>query len=455
MFSLSDTIVAIATPPGRGGIGIVRLSGPSAPLLACQLLQRERPLRPRHATFGHVRSGSERADLVDQVVVTWFERPRSYTAEDVVEIGAHGNPVVLGRILELAVRAGARLAEPGEFTLRAHLNGRLDLVQAEAVCDLVAAVTPLQARAAMDQLEGTLTTEIGRVDGRLFDLCARLEASLDFPDEGFHFITRDEAIAELTRVRDDLAALVRDGRAGRLIREGSMVVIVGRPNAGKSSLFNALVGSERAIVTAVAGTTRDLLTEAVDVLGLPLTFVDTAGLRDTDEAIELEGVRRARQAHQVAALTLLVLDGSQPLDDDDWRLLDETAQRARLIVVNKIDLPSGWSANDTASLPTLAVPVSAIDGRGLDDLRRRIAEALTGRDEWRDPPAISNTRHLGHVEAALGIIVEAARALAAGAAEELVLAELAAARTSLEAITGVRTSEDVLRHIFTRFCVGK
>jgi len=208
-------------------------------------------------------------------------------------------------------------------------------------------------------------------------------------------------------------------------------------------------------VTDVEGTTRDLLTEAVDVQGLPLTFVDTAGMRETNEAIEIEGVKRARQAREVAALTLLVLDGSRPLNDDDRALIDDTARAPRLIVVNKIDLPRVWGLQQVPGLPRNEIAVSVLEARGLGDLRRRIVEALTGRDHWRDPPAISNTRHLVQVEAALGIVTEAERSLAAGASEELVLAELAAARTSLEAITGTRTSEDVLRHIFTRFCVGK
>jgi len=452
VFSLSDTIVAIATPPGRGGIGIVRLSGDLAPDLVRTMLRRVRPLRPRHATFAHLYGEAEGADVIDQVVVTWFERPRSYTMEDVVEISAHGSPVVLRRILDVAMDAGARLAEPGEFTLRAYLNGRLDLVQAEAVADLVAAVTPLQARAAMDQLEGTLTTAISGIERRLFDLCARLEASLDFPDEGFHFISRAAAMTELAAVREDLASLARDGRAGRMIREGSLVAILGRPNTGKSSLFNALVGSARAIVTDVAGTTRDLLTETVDMLGLSVTLVDTAGLRQTTNAIEAEGVTRAKHARQIAALSLVVLDGAQPLSEDDRSLLAETDREQRIVVVNKIDLPGALTGLPSAEMPAC---VSALHGTGLADLRARIVEALTGRDQWRDMPAISNTRHLAHVEQALRVIDEAQQILTQGAPEELVLAQLVRARTSLESITGTRTPDELLRHIFTNFCVGK
>jgi tRNA modification GTPase len=454
MFSLTDTIVAIATPPGRGGIGVVRLSGDAATRIACALLGRAEPLVPRHATFGRVQDG-DAGRALDHVVTTWFEKPHSYTAEDVVEISAHGSPVILRRIVELSLNAGARLAEPGEFTLRAHVNGRLDLVQAEAVQDLVAAVTPLQARVAIDQLEGTLSDTIRAIESRLFDLCARLEASLDFPDEGFHFVTREDAIVELGSIADALERLLASGRGGRMVREGTLVVIAGRPNAGKSSLFNMLAGGDRAIVTEIPGTTRDLISETIDIGGLPLTMVDTAGLIETTDRVEAEGVRRARDARRVAALTLLVIDGSRESEDADRAMLSETESAPRLLVLNKSDLPRRWSAGELNGDESQIVETSAFTGAGLETLRRRIVDALTGRDEWRDPPSISNVRHIAAAERALIVIREVGRALAAGSSEELALAELAAARQALETIAGVRTAEDLLRHIFARFCVGK
>jgi tRNA modification GTPase len=462
-FSTADTIVAIATPPGRGGIGVVRLAGPRAVELANRLTGRTEPLAPRHATFARViardPSGNGRA-AIDHVVLTWFVAPHSYTGDDVVEISGHGSPLLLKEVVGLAVAGGARLAEPGEFTLRAYLNGRIDLAQAEAVADLVDAVTPLQARSAMDQLEGTLTGVIRAIDAALFDLAARLEASLDFPDEGFHFITRDETIAGLDAVRGDLDRLARDGRTGRVVREGRLIVISGPPNAGKSSLFNALLGSDRAIVTEVPGTTRDVLSERVDIGGLAVTLVDTAGLRDASDAIEAEGVRRARAAQHVAALTVLVLDRSAPLPGNLDDLAAGTGGPA-IVVANKIDLPAAWSADavegerQRAEGKNDAVEVSALTGAGVDALRRRLIAALTDREELRDPPAISNVRHLALVDDARRALERAGRSLHAGATEELVLVEIGTARRALEEITGRRTPDDLLEHIFRSFCVGK
>jgi tRNA modification GTPase len=330
MFSPDDTIVAIATPPGRGGIGVVRLSGAAAREIAGAILKNDRELEPRRATF-------VRLEHVDEVVATCFEAPHSYTGEHVVEISAHGSPVVLDTIVRGAIEAGARLAAPGEFTLRAFLNGKRDLVQAEAVADLVDAATPLQARVAFDQLEGTLTRRIAAIDADLFALIARLEASLDFPDEGYHFIGPAETSARLARVLEHVNELLCDARQGRIVREGATVVIAGRPNVGKSSLFNVLAGTDRAIVTEVAGTTRDLITERVDVDGLSVTLVDTAGWRETTDVVEREGVARAAQARAVADVLLVVLDASEALTREDEQLLDATASRDRIIVANKID----------------------------------------------------------------------------------------------------------------------
>lgn len=447
-FSTLDTIVAMATPPGRGGIGVVRLAGPAAVEIVSKLsgLTASEAIEPRRATFARLKN-PDIDEVIDHVVVTWFQAPHSYTGDDVVEVSAHGSPWVLQQIVELACQGGARLAEPGEFTFRAYLNGKLDLVQAEAVADLIEAVTPLQARVAVDQLEGTLTSRVAGIDAQLFEVAAKLEASLDFPDEGFHFIGREEATTGLKATLTSLDALLADGRRGRLIREGRLVVITGRPNVGKSSLFNALVGSGRAIVTPVAGTTRDVLTETIDIDGVPITLVDTAGVREALDEIEAEGVRRAREALQVAALTLVVLDGSQPLTSEDVAILD-VVRDPRIIVANKSDLAP--QSGDVAK-----IRVSSQTGDGLEALRLAIITALAGSEDLRDTPLVSNQRHLQCAQIAREAVARAVAAAEAGATEEIVLAELSDARQSLEWLTGRRTPDDVLAHIFSHFCIGK
>ena len=447
MFSTSDTIVAVATPPGRGGIGVVRLSGAGAETIARTLVAREQPLAPRHATFTRIAA-------CDQVVATFFPAPHSYTGEDVVELSAHGSPVTLAGIVSAAMGGGARLAEPGEFTLRAFLNGRIDLPQAEAVADLIDAVTPLQARAAFDQLEGTLTGAIREIDAALFDLVARLEASVDFSEEGYHFVEPAEVAGALEQLMARTAALVAEGKRGRLVREGLQVAIAGKPNVGKSSLFNALAGAARAIVTDVPGTTRDLVAEVVDLDGLRVTLVDTAGVRPTNDVVEAEGVARARQAWDVADVVLVVLDGLAPLDALDRQLLEDTAGCRRLVVSNKSDIGADLVVGDAGAG---FLRVSARTGGGVDDLRAGLAQALDieVRD---DPPAITNLRHvalLARAHEALSRARAAAGAAGGALPEEFVLADLQDARTALEEISGRRTSDDVLAHIFSRFCIGK
>ncbi len=440
-FSTTDTIVAIATPPGRGGIGVVRLSGPDAEAIARQLITHGGALEHRHATFTRVRrqagDPSGAGDAIDQIVATFFPAPGSSTGEDVVELSAHGSPVVLRAIVEAAISIGARLAEPGEFTLRAFLNGRIDLMQAEAVGDLIDAATPLQARAAFDQLEGTLTRAIADLDAALFDLIARLEASVDFPDEGYHFVEPGALVAAIDGLRARTAALLADARRGRVVREGLQIAIVGRPNVGKSSLFNALVGASRAIVTDVPGTTRDLVTEVIDLEGLRVTLVDTAGLRDATDVVEAEGVARSRQAIRVADLVLSVVD------EDDSEIIDNK----HVIVQNKLDL----------GRPPRGIGISATTGAGLDELRSAILAALDV-DIRRDRPEITNVRHITPVERAhdaLGRARDAALAAGGSLSEEFVLADLQDARAAFEEITGRRAPGELLEHIFSRFCIGK
>ena len=463
MFRPSDTIVATATPEGRSGIGVVRLSGPDALRIAHVLTTRGRPLEPRRATFTRLRQAASTPPLVgtgdesghvsgivDQIVATYFPSPTSYTGEDVVELSGHGNPVLLRQIVEAATAAGARLAEPGEFTLRAFVNERLDLVQAEAVADLIEAVTPSQARVAFDQLEGTLTRAIGRIEQTLFDEIARLEASLDFPDEGYHFIEPQHVQSSLTRIADEIDAILSSAARGRLIREGAQVVLAGEPNVGKSSLFNALVGSHRAIVTDIAGTTRDLVTEIVDVRGVRVTLVDTAGLSESNDPVEREGIARTRGALGVADLVLCVADSDAALVHA--RRACEDVELSRLLMVaSKSDVTTDWAPAD-------AVRVSSVTGEGLDALVDAIFDKLTGGERAADTPDISNVRHitlLTNASAVLRSVVAGMTERGAVPSEEFVLADLQQARALLESVTGQRSSDDTLIHIFERFCVGK
>ena len=450
MFSPDDTIVAIATPHGRGGLGVVRISGPRAQSIAAAIITRRAPLEPRRATFTRIRThDAEPRSTVDTVVVTAFPGPQSYTGQDVVEISAHGSPVVLQTIVRAASDAGARLAEPGEFTLRAFLDGKLDLIQAEAVADLIDAATPLQARVAFDQLEGTLTRRIAAVDAELFDLIAKLEASLDFPDEGFHFIDPGEIAERIGHVVGLVDDLLVDAERGRMIREGATVVVSGRTNVGKSSIFNALAGSDRAIVTPIAGTTRDLVTERIDIEGLAVTLVDTAGARDAIDIVEREGVARGERAREIADVVILVFDGSEPLTPDDQALIERTRERCRILVLNKADRDA------VVSMPG-ALRLSALRGDGLDELRTAIRTAVTGPEPLRDTAIVSNMRHVTLLREARDH-VQQARVAAADErrSEEFILVDLQAARARFDEVIGRRTPDDVLHHIFERFCIGK
>ena len=447
MFDTDDTIVALATAAGRGALGVVRISGPRALDVSRTLTTAPKPLRPRYATLSQIR-GASGDTAVDRVVLTYFPAPHSYTGQDVVEISAHGSPVLLRSILTAAISGGARLARPGEFTLRAFLAGRLDLVQAEAVADLIAAATPLQARAAFDQLEGTLTRRIAALDTELFDLIAKLEASLDFPDEGYHFIEADETRRRVSDVAAGIATLLEQGRRGRLVREGATVVLAGRPNVGKSSLFNALAGADRAIVTSIPGTTRDLITEPVDIDGIAVTLVDTAGARNAQDAVEREGVARGRQARAVADLIVVIVDRSEPLTADDESLLEETREQRRLIAANKSDLPAAHDVDG-------AIHVSAATGDGLHLLRCAIVRELAEGENLRETPPVTNLRHISLLADAHEALVRVVDGIHHELPEEFLLSDLQAARARFDEVVGVRTSSDVLTHIFEKFCIGK
>ena len=454
MFSTGDTIAAPATPPGRSAIAVVRVSGPDAHRLARELLARSEPLEPRHATIGtvHVTRHGERVAL-DEAVVTFFPAPRSFTTEDLVEIAVHGSPVLVDGVLRELVSRGARLAERGEFTFRAFLNGRIDLTRAEAIADLVDAKTPDQARAAFDQVDGSLAGPIRELDEHLLDLTARLEASLDFADEGYHFIDPFEAQATVSALKTRVDALLSNASAGRRIREGARVTIAGPTNAGKSSLFNALVGYDRAMVSEMPGTTRDIVSEAIDLNGIPIVLADTAGLREEGDPLEREGMRRAESMSSRSEVVLVVLDSSVMPSAAALDRVKGFESSQRVITLSKCDLAQSWSP-ETVGLDPI-VRTSARTGEGIATLRTAILESLLTEDHSEETPLVSNARHIELLTRASDALGRASLLAGDRAPEEVLLMELTAARSAVEEVSGVRTPEDVLAHIFERFCIGK
>ena len=482
-----DTIAAVSTPPGRGGIGIVRLSGPESASIAGQLVRLRQPLEHARARLADVLdqkasqgSANGKAPSIDEALVTLFCAPHSYTAEDLVEIAAHGSPVVLELLLGRALELGARLAEPGEFTQRAFLAGRLDLTQAEAVRDLIEAQTLTQARQAASQMGGALSGRVGPVKRALVDLVALLEAGIDFAEDDVDVTPEAEIARRIGELQPPLSALAASFARGRIVRDGLTMAIVGRPNAGKSSLFNRLVERDRAIVTATPGTTRDTVTERISLEGIPLELVDTAGLReslgegarDSLEEAEQLGIRRSREALADAALVLVVLDATEPLNDEERRLLAAIKGRSALVAANKCDLirnftgagggendlagsvlaGSGCSGLDAAGLPVLFT--SALTGEGIPALRERILALATG-GAAAEPGMLTSLRHQQAIAAALEALSDAAQANADSIPHELILLDLYRALSALDSLTGQTTSDEILNLIFSTFCIGK
>ena len=460
----TDTIAAISTPPGRGGIGIVRLSGPESASIAAQLVRLRQPLEHARARLADVLDGdlNEAVQMdggrIDEALVTWFAAPNSYTAEDVVEIAAHGSPVVLELLLKRALTLGARLAEPGEFTQRAFLAGRLDLTQAEAVRDLIEAQTLTQVRQAARQMGGALSRRAAPPKHSLVELIALLEAGIDFAEDDVDVTPASEIARRIAELTPPLTALKASFARGRIVHDGLTLAIVGRPNAGKSSLFNRLVERERAIVTATPGTTRDLVTERISLDGIPLELVDTAGLREGIEEAEQLGVARSREALADAALVLVVLDATQALNDEEHRLLQAIEGRPALIVVNKSDLAENAEGSPQfvgiPALRTSALRTSALTGEGIPALRERILALATG-GAAEEPGMLTSLRHHQAITTALAALADAGQANANGIPHEMILLDLYRALWALDSLTGQTTSDDILNLIFSTFCIGK
>ena len=459
---VADTIVAIATPHGRGGIGVVRLSGSRASEIGGKLLRLREAFAANKAQFGYLLDPDTRdVTVLDEVVATFFAGPKSYTGEDVLEIAMHGAPVVLEAALRGAVQQGARLAEPGEFTQRAFLSGRIDLTQAEAVHDLISATTLHQARMASHQLGGALSRLVRPVKENLVQLIATLEAGIDFAEDDLEVQADDLTAARIRDLIPPLSALEQSYRYGRSVREGLALAIIGRPNAGKSSLFNALLERDRAIVTATPGTTRDVISERADFAGIPVEITDTAGIREAGDEIEALGIARSREMLAEAALVLLVVDGTRDLDADDLALLKEVGSRPVLVAVNKCDLVTAADrARRTAQLHDVSAEltvsaVSAQTRQGLESLRERIHTALVGDGAALDSVFLTNERHHAAVVAAVQGLSAALIALDHRIPQEMVLLDLYTALNALDTLTGTTTTEDVLNLIFSTFCIGK
>jgi tRNA modification GTPase len=456
--NLDDTIVAIATPAGRGGIGVVRLAGADARAIAGRMLRVGREVEAGRAVRCDLVEAGAR---IDEVVVTFFAAPHSYTTDDIVEISAHGSPVVLRHIVELSMAGGARLAEPGEFTMRAFLNGRIDLTQAEAVRDLIDSQTLFQAKVAAQQLEGALSNRLKPIKQKLVALIALLEAGIDFAEDDVSVAADATIIEGIGQVKAPLLQLAASFTFGKIVHQGLTLAIVGRPNVGKSSLFNRLVERERAIVTAQPGTTRDLVSETVAIGGIPVELVDTAGIRRALDEAESIGIKKSMEALADADLVLVVIDATEAITEEDRELLNQVRGRAAIVVENKSDLVSGErgrpSADDSGqSASALSISTSALTGEGIGELRAAILEHMGG-DASRQVESgfLTSVRHQKLVSDALTSLEAALKAVGLGVPHEMLLLDLYGALRPLDEITGATTSDDILTLIFGTFCIGK
>lgn len=458
---MNDTITAIATPPGEGGIGIIRISGKDALTIALRLfhpasgepMQEPEPLK---VLFGEVRD-PESQQCVDQVLLTFFKAPKSYTAEDVIEISAHGGSWITARILELVLGQGARLAEPGEFTRRAFTNGKLDLTQAEAVADVIDSASDKALSSALSQLKGGLSRRLNGLHETLLNAQAQLEASIDFSEDGLTFQSREDTQKQILTVEQDLRTLVNSFRQGRIYREGMRVTLVGKPNVGKSSLLNALLREDRAIVTAYAGTTRDTLEERARIKDIHINIIDSAGIRDNPEVIEEEGIERTRAALEKADLAVVVFDQSESLDDNDKLLMNEVGEKPRLVVLNKSDLPATWQPEhlDSFLAGKQPIPLSAKTLEGFDTLEEAIYQKAVSGERAGESIIITRERHRDHLQQSAEALQKASESLTDGLSEELVAVDVTLAMEHLGAVLGKTFEEDLLDKIFGQFCIGK
>lgn len=457
-----ETISAVGTAVGEGGIGIVRLSGKKALNVAARLFQSSTKKDISHGSgsqiyYGHIIDPQD-GSMVDEVLLLVMKSPHSYTREDVVEIQCHGGSVVLRRILELTLRCGARLAEPGEFTKRAFLNGRLDLTQAEAVIDIIRAKTDASLKMAIGRLEGELASQIKWLRDQILAIIAQLEATIDFPEENIEELSSERVNESLQLIIDKLKLLLETSMTGRILQDGLQTVIIGKPNVGKSSLLNALLRENRAIVTSIPGTTRDSIEEFVNIRGVPLRIVDTAGIRDTIDEVEKIGVDRSRAFLEKADLVLILLDASQPLSQEDRHILNLLADRTAIILINKSDLPEKLEKDELADYvgARQVITISVAAGIGLDELEQSIADMVfKGNVGISEGAFINNVRQENILRQALQNLLETQNTIYSGLPADFQVIDLRTAWEKLGELSGETVSEDIINEIFSRFCIGK
>lgn len=458
-----DTIAAISTPLGEGGIGIIRLSGNNAVSIVEKIFTSPKNktlsgLRSHRIIYGFIIDPSSQKKI-DEVLITLMKSPYSYTKEDVVEINCHSGMITLKRILELVLQSGARLAEPGEFTKRAFLNGRIDLTQAEAVMDLIRSKTDESRRIALEQLQGGLYEKITKIRDKITEKCAHLEAYIDFPEDEIETSSKEEILESIKIISDELKNMLKTYEEARFFREGLATAIVGRPNVGKSSLLNALLMKDRAIVTSTPGTTRDVIEEYLNIKGLPLRIMDTAGIRDVEDFAEKEGVRRSLKSIESADLVIAIFDSSQALTKEDKEVIEKVKNRNTIYVLNKCDLPALINEKTISEYiydRTKILTISAVNGTGLEELKEKIFRScIKDWPEEREGVVISNIRHKLSIEKTISALERAASALTENQPLEIISIEIREALDALGEIVGAITTEDILNKIFSEFCIGK
>lgn len=470
-YIFDDTIAAISTPLGEGGIGIVRISGKDAIEVADQIFKGKLPVSeiPSHTVhYGEIidpfsrqrrnQGEPQTKEIIDEVLLTVFRTPKTYTGEDLVEISCHGGYLVLSKVLEQALNCGARLAQPGEFTLRAFVNGRIDLSQAEAVAELIRAKTDLGHKLALKHLKGDLSEKINSYRDKLIDILARLEVEIDFSEEDIEPLDRKEAIREIESIEKDMESLLVTYHDGKILREGLNIVIIGKPNVGKSSLLNALLKEDRAIVTPIPGTTRDIISEYANFKGIPVRLVDTAGYRISRDTIELEGIRRTKIEMNEADIVLLVIDISSEVETEDLELEKQIKNSKHIVVLNKIDISSAQlvKRNEEKFKEKLKVTVSALKGEGIENLKEMIvACALTLKKDQTQGVMLSSLRHKDALTRAKRSLSLAKDSLHKNLSPEFVALDLKAGLDAIGEVIGKTVTDDILNKIFSEFCIGK